>query len=180
MASNPEYKKLSGRAGSLVSHCQLWKGSDHLLLVQEIGCAEEYKRFYFADIQAFITIRSAAYLLWALVFSVAALFMVGAYFSVEEVGRVVWLFVIGGTIAALIIHLVRGPTCKCWVQTGINKERLIMFRRTAQVRRFLSRVEEHIESAQGVFSIAEMESEASAQINESSSSRPAPPVFETT
>ncbi len=157
MVDKPQYRKLSRRAGSLISHSQLWKGSDHLLLVKEVGCAEEYKRFHYRDIQALVVIRSKAYAFWAVFLPVLALLLGGVVYTVGDVGSV------GGWIAALVVwfvvHLVRGPTCKCWIQTGINLERLIMFKRTAQVRKFMARVQPDIVSAQGRFSIDEMEGE---------------------
>jgi len=42
-----KYIRVSRRYGSLMTHHQLWRGTDHILLVRETGSMEEYKRFYF-------------------------------------------------------------------------------------------------------------------------------------
>ena len=58
-----EYQRLPGR-GTLLdgdkwyatsrAMCTVWLGRDHLLLVSRAGYTENYKRFYFRDIQAII------------------------------------------------------------------------------------------------------------------------------
>jgi hypothetical protein len=54
MAQNTsEYNKLPGsKKGFLIGKYTLWQGSDHLLQVFSRVGVEEYKRFYFSDIQA--------------------------------------------------------------------------------------------------------------------------------
>jgi len=46
------YRRLPGNAAALASYHRLWLGPDHLLAVRSVGFSEEYKRFYFSDIQA--------------------------------------------------------------------------------------------------------------------------------
>lgn len=173
MDNKPQYKKASRRASSLFSRSQLWYGSDHLLLVKEFGASEEYKRFYYRDIQTMIALRTPAYYLWGIVFLVMILFLLGAYFGAEEVDGVAALFGLGFITLFLGAHLLRGPTCKCWIQTRINKEKLIMFGRTAQVRRFLTQVEPKIVAVQGRFSLDEMKSIGHHPIPDSN---PIPPL----
>ena len=151
------YRKLSRRSGSLATYHQLWCGKDHLLLVQEAGCSEEYKRFYFQDIQAVITTRTAGYFLWAIIMPILAL-MLAALPTLPAVSQAAPVFYwIAGILGALwLVHLLKGPTCKCWIQTGINLERLIMFRRTRQADRFLEKIEPKLAETQGLYSEKEM------------------------
>ena len=57
MARNiKEYQKLPGlKKGFMIGKYTLWQGSDHLLHVFSRFGVEDYKRFYFSDIQAIIT-----------------------------------------------------------------------------------------------------------------------------
>ena len=53
------YKKLTRlKATGLFSCASLWLGPDHLLLVESRRIAEDYKRFYFNDIQTFVLRRT--------------------------------------------------------------------------------------------------------------------------
>lgn len=158
LAGSLNYSKLSGRAGSLMAHHQIWQGSDHLLVVKMVGCVEEYKRFYFNDIQAFMVVRSANYLAWALLLPFISIFVFAIATTTGD-GRP---FVNGLGIVLIIlwlIHLLRGMTCKCWIQTGINKERLMMFKRVRGANKFWSRIKPDLVAVQGEFSVEDMETE---------------------
>src|SRR6266550_3445601 len=52
------YRRLPGREAGLLSYSRLWLGPDHLLLARTAFFSEEYKRFYFRDIQAVVTRRT--------------------------------------------------------------------------------------------------------------------------
>ncbi len=50
------YQRLPGKKkGFLIGHHTLWQGPDHLLQIYSRLGVEDYKRFYFNDIQAIIT-----------------------------------------------------------------------------------------------------------------------------
>jgi hypothetical protein len=171
MATQSGYSKLSRRIGSMMTYHQLWKGSDHLMLVKEVGCTEEYKRFYFKDIQAVVTTRSISYLVWALVLLILTLGMAGAGFSeTDPVSKTISFTVMGASLLFLLIHLSLGPTCKCWLHTGINREKLVIFRRTRQVLRFLGKIEPEITKAQGEFPTQAMNAHNPATDNTPTSS----------
>ncbi|VGO14333.1 hypothetical protein PDESU_02892 [Pontiella desulfatans] len=162
MDKSVAYETFSRRTGAVVAHHRMWKAPDHLMVVKEFGCAEEYKRFYFTDIQSIVIMRTPVYLLWALLLPVLLLFMVGFMFSVEKAG-----FLVGLSCATLVIwfiHMLKGPTCKCWLQTGINRERLHMFNRVSAANRFWKRVEPLLRAAQGEFSLEEMEAEGTRPV----------------
>ena len=51
-----DYKKLPGsKKGFLIGKYTLYQGADHLLLIYSRFGVEDYKRFYFSDIQSIIT-----------------------------------------------------------------------------------------------------------------------------
>ncbi|HZR47537.1 MAG TPA: hypothetical protein VFA47_12570, partial [Candidatus Manganitrophaceae bacterium] len=66
-----EYRRLPGRGikrGGFLAltaiRATLWEGKDHLLCLYRTGYTEEYKRFYYRDIQAFITRKTARGSAW--------------------------------------------------------------------------------------------------------------------
>lgn len=166
------YTKASRRAGSVVTHHQLWKGPDHFLLIKEIGWIEEYKRFYFSDIQSITVRQTAAYLVWALVLPLLALFVAGIGQTMDASAP---FYIAVGLIFLVILslHLLQGPTCSCWMQTGINKEKLLMFRRVRQVRKFWNKTAFELIDVQGPFSLEEMEQVGT--FTERVNTRPVPP-----
>ncbi len=82
-----------------------------------------------------------------------------AAINAKESGPVVGVFVGVPLLICLIVHLLRGATCKCWIQTGINKERLVMFRRVREAQKFWKKLEPELVNVQGPFSLEEMERE---------------------
>ena len=62
--SEHRYRRLPGRAFSLVSRDSLWLAEDHLLSVQSNRFSEDYRRYYFRDIQAFAIQRTAPISPW--------------------------------------------------------------------------------------------------------------------
>jgi hypothetical protein len=151
----PRWIKFGRRGSYGLYYGRLWKASDHLLLVKELGWTDEYKRFYFRDIQAFTLVRNQQYSFWVvmniIIIIVSLLRASGNEFALS-----------GSTMSALgffvilLVHVLQGPTCSCWVQTGINHEKLPMFRRVRYARKMIAKLQEDIEEAQGVFSVDEM------------------------
>jgi len=57
----PAYQRLPGKKkGFLIGHHTLWQGSDHLLQIYSRLGVEDYKRYYFDDIQAIITRKTGS------------------------------------------------------------------------------------------------------------------------
>jgi len=172
---NPVYTKFSKRTGTVIAHHRMWRADDHLLVVKSVGCAEEYKRFYFSDIQAVVLSRSSSYLLWALLLPVIAMFL--SAFMIEADSRAFLGGLLAVTLVVWVVHLAKGPTCTCWIQTGINKERLRMFNRVRQANRFWQRIEPLLAEAQGAFSAEEMEAEGTRGVADPRKAPPpVPPV----
>jgi hypothetical protein len=62
-----EYKRIGGRGArrrQFFTRNTLWLGADHLLQVEHTGYTEEYKRFYFRDIQGITVQKDNRFLYW--------------------------------------------------------------------------------------------------------------------
>src|SRR5262249_39467939 len=58
VAERIRYKKLPGHRRGFIRGASLWLGPDHVLAVNSLRFREEYKRYYFRDIQALVVARS--------------------------------------------------------------------------------------------------------------------------
>jgi hypothetical protein len=169
--NNINYQRVSPRGWGLFRRQKIWKGSDHLLAVTETGYTEEFKRYYFSDIQSFTILWSKSYVGWAILWSMISLTAFAITVSSSD-GVSETIVFTGVFVTLLIIHLLRGPMCKCWIDTGINHDYLFAMRRVSQARRFWARVEPDLMAVQGEFSLEEME-RLGAIVNRSA--RAAPP-----
>jgi hypothetical protein len=145
MAAEKEYKKLPGRgtrfegarliAGTRRA-CRLWVGKDHVLMILSSYFTEEFKRFYFRDIQA-ITIRktNSARNLSIVLAIIATPFGVGAIFVRDPVGIG---FLIGAFVlfaGSAIVNLLLGPRCVVEIKTAVQTEELSSLQRLRVARK---------------------------------------------
>ena len=156
-----DYKKISPRKSDFVSHSRLWLGKDHLLVVREIGYTDEYKRFYFSDIQSITMLKTRSYFVFSILFAIplvlfSVLFGMGEGLVWENVPSLVFTLFF---FVLLVVHLLRGPTCKCWIRTSVNNEVLTMIRRDRAFIKLIKRVDPLIQAAQGSFSIESISQE---------------------
>jgi len=167
MANPPfQYKKLPGRG--LVRATTIWLGPDHLLSAELAGIAEEYKRFYYRDIQAVIVRRTKTGFVVNTVFGGLACFF-ALLALVDDVG---WWSMFTIAIIVLIVNTIMGPTCKTSLKTAVQLEKLTPWGRVRRARRGISQLRERIAAAQGEISPADAMSRLTATEN-------APPVSET-
>ncbi|MEI9894525.1 MAG: hypothetical protein WDN28_11720 [Chthoniobacter sp.] len=157
---NP-YTKLAGRGlrriafGISATRCQLWLGEDHLLAVDSTIASEEYRRFYYRDIEAFIIRRTVQRTVTNWMLGVLALVMGGPlaalYFS--ERGNVGLLIAaIGVTLfwlLFLVINTLRGGTCQTHIRTAAQLEQLPSLQRIPVARKALARLQPLIIAVQG-------------------------------
>ncbi len=148
MAQNKKrYRKLA-KKGGLFAYYSIWQGADHLITAETTMASEEYRRFYYGDIQA-IVIRKTA---WHHVFSLlsglpAVLFMILGLWG--DGLAYAWLALAVWTGAMLGINLWRGPTCVCHVRTAVQNERVRALVRLRRVHRVLDQITPLIAQAQG-------------------------------
>lgn len=139
----------------------LWRGHDHLLLVNNLAYTEEYKRFYFRDIQAF-TLRRKGIWSWdnVLVVLIIAGLVVGTANLIAALsGSYEWermmpvnmvLITLLG-LFPLLINLTLGPTCIVHIRTSVQTEELPVGR-VRRARKLLPQIASWIEAVQGPLS----------------------------
>jgi hypothetical protein len=159
------YHRLSGKKRGFYSQRSLWLGADHLLAVDSTGYSENYRRFYFKDIQAVITRKSARGKIWNVIWAV--LTGLTALLVVILIKKPYTLppFVFGGALcvaflAALLINVLRGPTCICHIRMPFAVHELPSLRRFKHVRKMLDELRPLVQRYQGVVSVEEIRARA--------------------
>jgi hypothetical protein len=177
-----EYKRLtrSCRRNIIGSSGSLWLGKDHVLCVQSTGYSESYKRYYFRDIQAFITRKTNANVVWVIIWGVLAAFciLIGLAHRVDNGALPIFLTLSVPFLAAALLSLTLGPTCSCQVRTAVQTEYLPLIR-LRKAHKFFDAIRPLIAEAQG--RLAAEEIPARLREREAMYSSPAPaatPVFQ--
>ena len=166
MSKPKEYVKLPGKGRSsfaIVSPTRysLWLGKDHLLSIMNEGYSEGYKRFYFRDIQA-ITLRKTSH--WAVsntVFGVIlilfALLTTTGYLNKWNAVGMGFIFIFEVFfLICLLVNLIKGPTCKCFLRTAVQSERLYSLNRIRPAHKTINRIKAAVEAVQGPLSAETM------------------------
>lgn len=154
-----EYQRLPGKHKNLVgSHSTLWMGKDHLLAISRTYGTERYKRFYYKDIQAFVTRKTALGKIQNMAMAVIMAFFGAMAFTIGAVEGV-WIFGILSALMALILLVngMLGPTCECQIQTAVQKEKLKSLHRWKTAVRALKLMMPLIRQAQGDLSVQELQ-----------------------
>ena len=145
----PTYKKLSRHRRNAAGYSRLWLAEDHLLLVTSSGYSEEYRRFFFPDIQALIVRRTrwSTGLNWTLGLSSALFGALG--FTVPNEGGIVLWSIAGICLIAALINMALGPTCSVQIQTAIAKHPLEPINRLREARKVIAQLAPLIRAVQG-------------------------------
>jgi hypothetical protein len=132
-------------------------GDDHILAVDSNGFSEDYKRFYFSDIQAIITQRTRRGATWSIVLAlILACSLMGALFLENERARI-FFWVFSGTFSVLLfINMLRGPTCICHVMTAVQEDQLPSLNRLRVARKVIGKLRLAIERVQGTLRLEEV------------------------
>lgn len=157
-----EYQRLT-RATAITARLStgsLWLGADHLLSVDSGYFTENYKRFYFRDIQAITIEKTKNWTIWNYIWGVAVFItLVSAIVDLPKGPSSQWSgndavasIVFGGFATLfgifLAIHLLLGPTCKCYLRTAVQIEKFPSLRRLRKTRKILERIRPLITAAQ--------------------------------
>lgn len=126
------YRKFTGQRGSVVSVDQLWAGDDHLLFVRSSFAIERYRRFYYRDIEAFIIRPTTTHRKWMIadaigiaIFGGWAAWIFSHHPTDDDLGGAVFLSILAGLfLIGLIYQVVRGPTCRTFLQMRSGLERI--------------------------------------------------------
>jgi len=168
------YRRLPGRGRrgfALVSAARssLWLGGDHLLAVRRAWVTEEYKRFYFRDIQEISVEENRTAVLWNYIYGMIAAAIALIFWAIlrnagpPSDNLAAWIS--GGALTGiflimLILNLAHGPSCVCRLRTAVQTEELPSLNRVRAAQRAIGLLKPLIEEAQGALNPADMEAKA--------------------
>lgn len=145
------YKKLPGRSRILGS-ARLWLGPDHILSQKSSSFNENYKRFYFSDIQAIsVSKTNRGKIINIILLSLTALigiFYVDQHFGTPLIGLVF--------LVSAFINTIMGPTSKGYLITAVTREELPSLNRMRNALKVINTLKLHIERVQGRISREEL------------------------
>jgi hypothetical protein len=144
------YQRLPGKKkGFLIGYYTLWQGADHLLQVYSRLGVEDYKRFYFNDIQAIITHKTAVARVQNIILgSLLALFFLFATFS--QGGWSIFNGIVASVMLLLfLINIFKGSTCETYLLTAVQTEKLHSLNRLNTTQQVMNRLKSLIEPRQG-------------------------------
>jgi hypothetical protein len=150
-AEKIRYKRLPGRLQGIVHTASLWLGDDHLLAVSGWRLTEDYKRFYYRDIQAVVITRAPRLIVplpWVVVVLGLAITALIANANAVEwlVEGCESLLMISG-LYLLIVSL--AFSCRCRIQTAVSCQELPSLCRLGAARRAVAIIERRIGEVQG-------------------------------
>jgi hypothetical protein len=146
-----DYRKLPGRRRGFVFGSSVWLGADHLLLVKSSRFREEYRRFYFRDVQAIVSAAAPRYHISTRSAFIGVLWA-GALAAAIASGReaLEWTAgFIGIVLACVWMYLSGARSCRCRIYTAVSSEELPSLYRDWTMRRFIAKVEPYVIQAQG-------------------------------
>jgi len=159
MARIKEFIKLPGKRILTLGFARnsLWLGKDHLLHVINRGYTEEYRRFYYRDIQAILVRETSIGKTFSIILGIIA----GVSLFFLALGWFVWKWetfaLIPMAIAAFLwivlflVQIASGPTCICHLRTAVQFEHLPSLRRVRTARKAIAMLRHRVEAVQGPF-----------------------------
>jgi hypothetical protein len=147
-------------------------GNDHLLQISESSYSEEYKRFYFRDIQAITVCVTRRQEIWNL--ALAMLMLLSVAILQAMLPLVTALAVSLGLVGVpFLVNNIRGQGCRVYLRTRVQTEELPSLNRVKRAQRILSRIRPLISTAQGQWTPEEF----SRRMAEMESSEETPPAI---
>ena len=136
-----------------VASSSLWLGRDHLLKIESSYFTEEYKRFYFRDIQSVTIRRTRRREFWNLVLGLIAIPIVGLmltrFLNPLAADTWLWLVWVSALVVVAAVHNLLGPTCSVHIRTAVQIEEVPSLSRMPQTQKVLTRIRPLIDAAQG-------------------------------
>ncbi len=154
MNVEPRYRRLPGRAGVFIRH-SLWMGPDHLLRVRANPFAQEYRRYYFKDIQALVLTElphPLAYFFYSFTAFFAILFVV-----LISSGHPVWATLCALSALLLFWLGARIPDCATRILTRVSSDRLPSLKKLHTARKALAMIRTEIAGTQGELDAATLQ-----------------------
>jgi hypothetical protein len=150
------YRRLPGTGAGAFERVKLYLGPDHLLMVSSSGYTENYKRFYFRDIQAITLCKSVRGHVWSGIWGFMAFLSAIIALQVGGAALVVWSAITGIFLVLLGINFGAGPTCVCRIQTAVQTRTLASLNRVRSTRKVLAQLRALIETSQEPISNEEL------------------------
>lgn len=147
-AKKRQYRKLSKKFFTLFFTDSLWQGPDHLLHVESGFMREQYKRFYFKDIQAVVLRHKSTHHLWNLIWSIALVLSGLALFSDVFSSSPGIIFAVLFMLL-LISNLALGPSCEVRLQTAVQVQKLPALKRVPKAQKVMNRIRDEVVKVQG-------------------------------
>jgi len=119
---NP-YKRIAKRKALATGH-SLWISPDFLLSISTGLFAENYKRFYFQNIRSIVLYKSETWKIWNWVLGFCGVSSALTMLMAPGKGTVFLGLLTISAVVALIVNNGLGPSCVCYVETAVQKERL--------------------------------------------------------
>jgi hypothetical protein len=146
------YHKLPGRRRGLIRSASLWTGADHLLSVKSDRIHEDYKRFYFRDIQAIVVTKVPRFPVSTRALALGALLLIAISVArLRAPGLAIWLWLLAAGLAACWIYISAAHSCTCRLYTAVSREDLPSIYRSWTARQVLADLDRRMAQAQGVF-----------------------------
>ena len=165
MARQPrEYKKLPGKSRRGLGYHSLWQAEDHILEVFRSWYSEEYKRYYFNDVQALITRKTAAGKVQNSILGLLAGAFLILTWAVSDTdlgvvltdpldfftpATVTTLIFAGLFLLALLVNLLLGPTAETRIVTAVKTDRVWPLSRMRTAFKVQDLLRPVIEASQG-------------------------------
>lgn len=156
-----KYKKLCKSSVDLIGkRSRLLFVDDHILQCNKIAGSEEYRRFFFKDLQSITVFRTLSGFISNIILSIVIIFFISLgmlvyFFAGSDVFFGVGIFF--GIITlivfiALIINLIKGSTSKTIITTLNSQDTLVLSGRFYKTKKVIDSLREYIVKEQGEFS----------------------------
>ena len=141
---------------------RLYLGEDHLLCVYNSAYTEDYRRFYFGDIQAIaVAANSKRKKMSAFHGGIALLLLIFAFWK-SGYWTAFFMILAGLFLINVAVNWFRGPTCTCILYTAASQEELTSLGLMKNALKVIDVLKPLIETAQGRLSPEEIRAKAAA------------------
>ena len=160
MPERVRYRKLPGHRRGFIRGSSVWLGPDHLLAVNSMRFREEYKRYYFRDIQAIMIARKPRFHISTRAALIAYLWLIAFAATFRLPHGPALAGAAGVALVATWAYLSAARSCTCRIHTAVSQDTLPSVYRTWVARKFLREVEPEIAKVQGAWERPPAEAEA--------------------